>query len=136
MILDHVGYAVADIARYLESFLVPLFQPRHVTEVVEDPVQKVRVVFATLADGTRLELIEPVGADSPAYRRLQEKRSGLYHTCYRVDDLEGALAEFQQRRCLCVSPPAPAPAFVGRRIAFVYTPYSDLIELVEKEVRA
>ena len=130
--LDHVGYAVDNIERYLESFFRPAFAPLSISPVVEDPIQKVRVAFARLADGTRIELIEPISPDSPIQRHLAQHRGGFYHLCYGVADIEAAVQRFVELRAILVSPPVPAAAFGGRKIAFVYTPQADLIEFVEQ----
>ena len=36
------------------------------TPIVEDPIQRVRIAFATLAGGERIELIEPLDDTSPS----------------------------------------------------------------------
>ena len=130
--LEHIGYAVADIEQYLSDFLVPLFQPQSVSQVVEDPLQRVRIAFVTLQGGGRIELIQPIDETNPVSKFLKDKRGGLYHLCYSVERLERAIARFRQKGCLLISGPTPAAAFNGRKIAFLYTPQFDVIELVEK----
>ena len=70
---------------------------------------------------------------SPVSAVLQRGRGGLYHVCYAVEDLEAQIEKFYQAGCAVVSGPNPAVAFGGRRVAFLYTPQDDLIELVESE---
>ena len=48
-----------------------------------------------------------------------------------TSDLDAALTHSKTLGCMLVSPPAPAVAFAGRRIAWIYTPTRQLIELVE-----
>ena len=131
MRFHHVGYAVRDIAQYRDEFLVPLFRPRHVTEPVADPIQKVRVCFAEMDGGTVIELVEPLGDDSPVAEIVGSRRGGLYHLCYEVDDLDAELARMRGSRCMPLGRPVPAAAFGGRRIVFVLTPQRDLVELLE-----
>ena len=131
MKFHHVGYAVADIDRYLKDFLLPLFAPARVSPVYEDPIQRVRVLFAEVSPGTLIELVEPLDAESPVTRFIGDARGGLYHLCYEVEDLDGAVKRFRRHRCLPLAPAAPAVAFGGRRIVFLMTPQRDLIELVE-----
>jgi methylmalonyl-CoA/ethylmalonyl-CoA epimerase len=130
---DHVGYAVASISAYLEDFFIPLFQPIAVSPIVEDPIQRVRIAFATLAEGERIELIEPMEESSPINAFLTDRRGGLYHLCYSTDSLEDTIAHFREKRCMVFSGPTPAAAFDGRRVVFLYTPQRDIIELVEVE---
>jgi methylmalonyl-CoA/ethylmalonyl-CoA epimerase len=129
---DHIGYAVADIRAYLDEFFVPLFRPLNVTPVVEDPLQRVRIAFATLDGGARIELIEPTDESSPVSKYLGDRRGGLYHLCYSTDSLEDAVEQFRAKHCMVFSGPTPAAAFGGRRIVFLFTPQRDIIELVER----
>ena len=133
MRIDHAGYAVSSIKQYLADFFVPLFQPESVTEIMEDPLQGVRVAFATMPGGARVELIEPMTPDSPVNKILDARRGGLYHLCYEVEHLEEQIESFQKKGCLLISGPTPAVAFQQRRIVFLFTPQRDVIELVERE---
>ena len=129
---DHIGYAVVNITEYLDEFFVPLFEPIDVTPIVQDPVQRVRIAFATLAGGGRIELIEPLDGTGPVSQYITDRRGGLYHLCYAADSLENAIAAFRRKRCMVFSGPTPAAAFGGRRIVFLLT-QRDMIELVEAE---
>jgi catechol 2,3-dioxygenase-like lactoylglutathione lyase family enzyme len=132
MRFHHIGYAVKDIRRYLDVFLVPMFSPVSVTEPVSDPVQQVTVCFVEMPGGTVIELVEPLGAKSPVNSIIGSSRGGLYHLCYEVDDLEGELRRFRGTGSLPLGKPVPAAAFNGRRIVFLLTPERDLVELVER----
>lgn len=131
---DHIGYAVASITEYLETFFVPLFQPVEISPIVEDPLQSVRIAFATLDTGTRIELIEPTNPSSPVGRFLTDPRGGLYHLCYSTDSLDQAVDDLRRLRCTMFMKPTPAVAFGGRRIAFFVTPQRDLLEVVENSL--
>ena len=127
----HIGYAVADIAAYRRDFFDALFQPEAVTDPVADPIQRVRVCFAAMTGGTVIELVEPMGDDSPLGSVIGSARGGVYHLCYEVADLDAAILRFRQKRCMPLARPTPAAAFDGRRIVFLITPQRDLIELLE-----
>jgi methylmalonyl-CoA/ethylmalonyl-CoA epimerase len=127
----HIGYAVSSIDEYLEGFLNPMFSPVSVTKPVSDPIQNVTVCFAEMPGGATIELVEPLGDNSPINEIVGSRRGGLYHLCYEVDDLDVEIARFRKRACLPLSKPVPAVAFEGRRIVFLMTPQRDLIELVE-----
>jgi methylmalonyl-CoA/ethylmalonyl-CoA epimerase len=130
MRFHHVGYAVRDIQSYLDEFMTPLFRPTRVSVPVADPIQKVRVCFVEMPGGTVIELVEPLGADSPVSEIVGSGRGGLYHLCYEVDDLDATISEFRAKRCLPLGRPVPAAAFDGRRIVFLLTPQRDLVELL------
>jgi methylmalonyl-CoA/ethylmalonyl-CoA epimerase len=130
--IHHVGYAVQSITEYLDTFLAPIFQPRSISPIIDDPLQRVRVAFVELPGG-RLELIEPTDAGSPAHQIVQRGRGGLYHLCYTTSRFDLAVDRMVKNGCRPLSPPVPAAAFDQKRLVFLVTPSLDVIELVEAD---
>jgi len=130
--LEHVGVAVADLAGAIVSYQ-QVFGYKVLSGPFVDPIQKVTVCFLGKGDGpeVEIELIAPLTDDSPV-KRLLAKGGGAYHVCYGVGNMEQALAEARADGCLVVSGPAPAVAYGGRRIAWLYTPARQLFEVVER----
>jgi methylmalonyl-CoA/ethylmalonyl-CoA epimerase len=129
MRLHHVGIVVRDLQAYgasCEAFL----GLRPATVVFHDPIQKVRVQFWCDDTGHMLELVEPAAPDSPINEALR-KGGGLNHLCFEVDDIEADLRASLDRGALPVTGIAPAVAFEGRRIAFLFLPDLNLVEFVE-----
>lgn len=95
-----------------------------------------------LADGARIvhlhfgesevELLEPVDADSPIAKFLAKRGPGIHHICYRVADLDAALAACREQGYRLVDE-TPRIGAGGCRIAFVHPKATDgiLIELTE-----
>jgi methylmalonyl-CoA/ethylmalonyl-CoA epimerase len=131
LVLDHVGYVVPDIRAYLDQFVLPVLRPAAIGPIVEDPIQQVRIAFVTLADGNRIELIEPASVSSPVRSLLNKGRGGLYHVCYGTARMQEVVDRFVAQGSIVVTGPVPAAAMGGRRIIFLFTPSDDLIELVE-----
>jgi len=130
--LHHVGFVVADIATAMPGFVRSLAAEWD-GRIIEDPLQKVKVAFlSTRPQDGQIELVEPVGPDSPVLRFLQEKGGGLHHACYEVADLEKELNDFRSRGAVIAKRPKPAVAFDGRRIAWVVTAEKLLVELLEE----
>ena len=130
--LLHVGVAVPALepaAKTLET----LFGYRVVSGPFDDPIQKVSVNFLTQAatDRVEVELIAPLTPDSPVQSMLGKSGGGAYHLCFGTNDLEAALTHVKSKGCMVISPPQPAVAFAGRRIAWFYAPTRQLFELVE-----
>jgi methylmalonyl-CoA/ethylmalonyl-CoA epimerase len=132
MRFHHVGVVVKSIEHTANHYRQNLhLEPR--SEIIEDPIQKVNVQFwGRPGDATSVELIEPLGEDSPVQKALF-KGGGLNHLCYEVDDIMSALEEALANGALQVGALAPATAFGGRRITFLYYRHIGLIELVEAE---
>jgi len=57
---------------------------------VPQPAHGVTTVFITLPN-TKIELLEPLGADSPIAKFLERNPDGgIHHVCYEVDDILAA----------------------------------------------
>jgi methylmalonyl-CoA/ethylmalonyl-CoA epimerase len=93
--LHHVGVVVSSIAESLPFYRDTLrMRAGPVRELVG---QRVRATFLT-APNARIELIEPIDAESGVARFLAERgKPTLHHVCFVVDDLRGALAALAQR---------------------------------------
>ena len=133
--LRHVGVAVPSLGPATQA-LSDLFGYRVVSGPFDDPIQKVSVNFLTQSDDdkTEIELIAPLSEDSPITAMLGKGNGGAYHLCFETTNIDQALIHAKSNGCIIVSPPVPAVAFNGRRIAWIYTRARQLFELVEAEV--
>ena len=128
-----MGFVVADIATAMPAF-VRSMAAEWDGQIFEDPLQKVKVAFMTTRTGdAQIELVQPMGENSPVQRFLQQG-GGMHHLCYEVADLEAELAAFRSRGAAIASRPKPAVAFGGRRIAWVITSEKFLVELLEEKL--
>jgi methylmalonyl-CoA/ethylmalonyl-CoA epimerase len=130
--LLHVGVAVPSLGPTTE-LLSSLFGYRVVSGPFDDPIQRVVVSFLTTSDDdiAEIELIAPIGDDSPIRSILSKGGGGAYHLCFETSDMKGALDRATENGCVVLSNPVPAVAFGGRRIAWIYTRSRQLFELVE-----
>ena len=133
--LRHVGVAVPSLGPATET-LSTLFGYKVVSGPFDDPIQKVSVNFLTTSDkdAAEIELIAPLSEDSPITSMLAKSGGGAYHLCFETSNIDQALIHAKNNGCMIVSPPVPAVAFGGRRIAWIYTKSRQLFELVEAEV--
>jgi methylmalonyl-CoA/ethylmalonyl-CoA epimerase len=86
--LNHVAIAVRDLnaasAVYRDTLGARLSPPQQL------PEHGVTVVFVELPN-TKIELLEPLGADSPIARFLDKNADGgIHHICYEVTDILAA----------------------------------------------
>ena len=132
MKLHHVGIVVDDIEAGIQRYKA-MFGFVPVTEVVDDPVQKVSVVLLSNpeSDGAPVELIAPLTDDSPVSNILKGNVR-LYHLCFLVENIDEALENFRSNGAIIISGPVAAELFEGKRIAFVYTPDNYVVELLEQ----
>jgi methylmalonyl-CoA/ethylmalonyl-CoA epimerase len=86
--LNHVALAVPDLAAattYYRDVLGGDVSPSQAL-----PEHGVTVVFVTLPN-SKIELLEPLGDNSPIASFLVKAPSGgMHHICYEVDDIEAA----------------------------------------------
>lgn len=126
--LDHVAIVVESLATAL-----PLFESLTggVGSAIEEvTAQGVMVAFVGSGAG-RLELLEPLAAETPVGRFLRRRGPGLHHIAYRVVDLQATLDALASRGVTLIDR-APRPGAGGHRVAFLHPSSTGgvLIELV------
>ena len=131
MKLSHVGIIVKDITEGIKNHEA-LYGYKQLSEIIEDPTQKVRVVLMGYSndDPVKIELISPMSEDSPV-TDLLKKRQAIYHLCYEVPDIEEAKIKARKNGAIVISKPVKAPLFDNRKICFLFTKDQYVIELVE-----
>jgi methylmalonyl-CoA/ethylmalonyl-CoA epimerase len=86
--LNHVAIAVRDIATASRMYRDTLGAEVSIPEPL--PEHGVTVVFISLPN-TKIELLEPLGSDSPIAKFLEKNPDGgMHHVCYEVDDIVAA----------------------------------------------
>jgi methylmalonyl-CoA/ethylmalonyl-CoA epimerase len=131
--LHHVGFVVANIEASVPGMSRALLAHWN-NEIFTDPLQRVRVTF--LKGGHQsplLELVEPLGQNSPVFRFLSE-RGGLHHLCYEVLSISEHLDRIRAAGGVIVSRAKPAVAFHGRPIAWALTREKLLLEFLQEAV--
>ena len=94
--IDHVAIAVRDLTESLRFYRDILgITP---SRIFDFPSERVRIAFLPAGgpDGSQIELLEPLDAESGVARFLNNKGEGLHHICLQVDDVDRALAELQE----------------------------------------
>jgi len=134
--LHHVGYVVSSIAESVERWQAAVFSVS-TSEAFDDPIQRARVIFLDLPpDGAvKLELIEPLGSDSPV-AKFDQKGGGLHHLCFEVDDVDEQIQKMKILKAMLIRRPQPAVAFGGRRIAWMQTREKLLVEYLERVLKS
>jgi methylmalonyl-CoA epimerase len=87
--IDHIGVAVEDIEAAIELYRDGFAMPLVHRETVES--QGVEAVLLDVGDG-HVELLAPLGEETPVGRFIAKNGAGLHHVAYAVEDIEAALA--------------------------------------------
>ena len=125
--IAHVGIAVPSIDEAVRFYRDVLGIDPHPAEQA-DGATIVSLPFGE----SEVELLEPRNPDSPIARFLDRRGPGIHHICYRVPDLDAALAACRESGYRLIDE-APRQGAAGRRIAFVHPKSTSgiLLELTE-----
>lgn len=128
--LNHVAIAVPDVREAAALYKSRLGAT--VSEPVPLPDHGVTTVFVTL-DNTKLELLEPLGANSPIAAFLQRNpQGGMHHLCYEVGDILAARDHLKAEGARILGDGEPKTGAHGKPVLFVH-PKDMLGTLVEIE---
>jgi methylmalonyl-CoA/ethylmalonyl-CoA epimerase len=86
--IDHIGVAVEDIDAAIELYEGSFEMKLAHRETVES--QGVEAVLLDVGEG-HVELLAPLGPDTPVGKYMAKNGSGLHHVAYAVDDIDAAL---------------------------------------------
>jgi methylmalonyl-CoA/ethylmalonyl-CoA epimerase len=127
--LNHVAIAVPDLAGARETYRQML--GAKVSEPVPQPAHGVTVVFVELAN-TKIELLEPLGEESPIGKFLQRSPGGgIHHLCYEVPDIIAARNRLMKEGARVLGNGEPAIGAHGKPVLFLHPKdfHGSLIEL-------
>jgi methylmalonyl-CoA/ethylmalonyl-CoA epimerase len=128
--LNHVAIAVRDLATasalYRNAFGAQVSEPQSL------PEHGVTVVFIVLPN-TKIELLEPIGNDSPIAKFLERNPDGgIHHICYEVDDLISAREQLTAKGARVLGSGKPKIGAHGKPVLFLH-PKDTLGTLIELE---
>lgn len=129
--INHIAIAVPDLAAasatYRDTLGAAVSQPQSL------PDHGVRVVFVSLPNG-KVELLEPLGEESPIATFLEKNPSGgMHHICYEVDDLIAARERLKAGGARVLGDGEPKIGAHGKPVLFLHPKdfFGTLIELEE-----
>ena len=127
--IDHVAIAVSDLEAAIRDYERALgARVAHRETIAEQGVEEAMIEVA----GSWIQLLAPLGPDTPVGKFLAKRGPGLHHVALRVPDCAAAIAAMRARGARMVDD-APRRGSRGTRIAFVHPSSMGgvLTELVE-----
>jgi methylmalonyl-CoA epimerase len=114
--IDHIGVAVEELEASLE-----LYRDNFELRVAHREVVSEQGVEAVLLDvgENHVELLAPLGSETPVGRFLEKKGPGLHHVAYQVNDIDATLAALKQAGMALIDE-APRTGIRGSRVAFMH----------------
>jgi methylmalonyl-CoA/ethylmalonyl-CoA epimerase len=127
--IDHIGVAVEDLDATIEVYGGKLDMPVVHREVVEQ--QGVEAVLLDVGEG-HVELLRPLGPDTPVGKFMAKRGPGLHHVAYRVDDIAAVLSALRERGVRLIDE-SPRIGIRNSQVAFLHPAASGgvLTEIVQ-----
>ncbi|MFT3690133.1 methylmalonyl-CoA epimerase [Paenirhodobacter sp.] len=116
--LNHVAIAVPDLeaasAKYRDTLGAKVNPPQ------DEPDHGVTVVFIELPN-TKIELLYPLGADSPINGFLEKNPSGgIHHMCFEVEDILAARDKLKAEGARVLGSGEPKIGAHGKPVLFLH----------------
>ena len=127
--IHHIGHAVEDLDAAIGTYRQVLGGTLEHRETM--PEQGVEAATILLGSG-RIELLRPLGPDTPVGKFLANRGPGMHHVALRVDDIGAALRGAAEAGAELIDE-TPRVGLFGLQVAFIH-PHSVegvLVELVQ-----
>ena len=116
--LNHVAIAVKDLERSTALYRDTL--GARVSPPLPQPEHGVTVVFIELPN-TKIELLEPLGDNSPIAKFLEKNSDGgMHHVCYEVDDIRAARDRLKEKGARVLGDGEPKIGAHGKPVLFLH----------------
>ena len=116
--LNHVAIAVRDIGKASKVYRDTL--GADVSDKVAQPDHGMSTVFITLPN-TKIELLEPLGADSPIEKFLERNPDGgIHHLCYEVSNILAARDLLKSQGARVLGDGEPKIGAHGKPVLFLH----------------
>ena len=128
--LNHVAVVVPDLDVAAQLYRCEL--GARVSDKVDLPEHGVTTVFVHL-DNTKIELLHPLGENSPVRRFLDRNPDGgVHHLCYEVEDIRESSRRLEQTGMRILGDGRPRIGAHGKPVLFLH-PKDTLGVLIELE---
>jgi methylmalonyl-CoA/ethylmalonyl-CoA epimerase len=114
--VDHVGVAVEDLDAAIELYSERLGMPLQHRETVSE--QGVEAALLGVGD-SHVELLFPLGDETPVGRFIAKRGPGLHHTAYRCPDVALAIEQCRARGLRLIDE-QPRRGIRDSRVAFLH----------------
>ena len=116
--VNHIAIAVPSLSNavlnYKNSFNCV------VSDIIKLPKHGVSTAFINLSN-TNIELLEPLGNDSPIKNFLKKNiNGGIHHICYEVIDINLTIAKLIKNNCKILGDGIPREGAHGKPVIFIH----------------
>ena len=116
--VNHIAIAVPNlsesISNYKNNFNCVI------SKIIKLPIHGVTTAFINLPN-TNIELLEPLGYNSPIKKFLDKhKNGGIHHICYDVKDIDEAVKRLLKNKCKILGDGIPREGAHGKPVIFIH----------------
>lgn len=116
--LNHVAIATKDVEKAAKIYRDTL--GAKVSDPVPQPDHGVTTVFVDLPN-TKIELLEPLGDNSPIAKFLEKNPGGgMHHVCYEVDDIRAVCVRMKKMGATVTGTGEPRIGAHGKPVIFLH----------------
>tara|TARA_B110000444_G_scaffold220452_1_gene221209 strand:+ start:1119 stop:1523 length:405 start_codon:yes stop_codon:yes gene_type:complete len=129
--LNHVAIAVVSVEAAAKQYKNIL--GAKISKTLDLPSHGVKTIFVEL-DNTKIELLEPIGDNSPIKKFLLKNPSGgMHHICYEVPNIKEASTKLKLEGATILGSGKPSIGAHGKPVIFIHPKdfNGTLIELEE-----
>ena len=127
--LNHVAIAVKDLQTAAKRYRETL--GARISDAVPQPDHGVTTIFINLPN-TKIELLEPLGENSPIAKFLERNPDGgIHHICYEVEDIKKARDQMKAQGARVLGDGEPKIGAHGKPVLFLHPKdfFGTLVEL-------
>jgi methylmalonyl-CoA/ethylmalonyl-CoA epimerase len=134
MNIDHICFAVSNLDEGIE-YWKNIFGYSQMTHIVENNIQKVKVVFLKKESSILIKLIEPLEGNQ-SLQNFISRGGGFHHLCFKCPDVNQQFQELTEKGLIPLAAPQKGVAFNNNNIAFMLARHGLNIELIDTNEKA
>ena len=116
--VNHIAIAVPDLSKAISNYK-NTFNCK-ISKVLELPEHGVTTAFINLQN-TNIELLEPLGNNSPIKKFLEKNNNGgIHHICYEVKDINLSVKSLIKNNCKILGDGIPREGAHGKPVIFIH----------------
>lgn len=127
--LHHFGFLTKNIAEAIKKHEILGFRKK---SSFDDKSRGILITFMQHpSTKVLLEIISPNSDHSVVENLIPKFENNLYHTCYEVEDMNDYIKYLSTNGFILIDNPKPAIAFNNRKVAFLMSKFTGIIEILE-----
>lgn len=130
MKVHHYGFLTKDIDKSIEKFICLGY--KQISERINDKDRGIDILFLESNNNQVIELVSPNSENSVVDNLIKTQNNSVYHICYITKNIEQTINALTNEQFILIDSPKKAVAFNGKKVAFMMSKFTGIIELLEE----